>query len=165
MEHAADEARKLNQRRKRDLKKEAKKALSTNLQLQRNSDPKHQRCKTDQSNFIEQSVADDWSANVQRSTVSDPKTYGRQQQSAVLEKIASFAEAATFMCTVNKKDPQKKTETGAPKSKRSTKALNLLSTLLSGLNKDQTRTYATTLKNGIVLSKCKILMQDRKLRR
>ena len=53
MEHAADEARKLNQRRKRDLKKEAKKALSTNLQLQRNSDPKHQRCKTDQSNLIE----------------------------------------------------------------------------------------------------------------
>ena len=77
MEHAADEARKLNQRRKRDLKKEAKKALSTNLQLQRNSDPKHQRCKTDQSNFIEQSNADDWSANVQRSTVSNPKTYGR----------------------------------------------------------------------------------------
>ena len=77
MEHAADEARKLNQRRKRDLKKEAKKALSTDLQLQRNSDPKQQRCKTDQSKFIEQSNADEWSANVQRSTVSDPKTYGR----------------------------------------------------------------------------------------
>ena len=69
------------------------------------------------------------------------------------------------MCTINKKDPKKKTEAEAPKSKRSAKALNLLSTLLSGLNKDQTRTYATTLKNGIVLSKCKILMQDRKLRR
>lgn len=77
MEHAADEARKLNQRRKRDLKKEAKKALSTDLQLKRNSDPKQQRCKTDQSKFIEQSNADEWSANVQRSTVSDPKTYGR----------------------------------------------------------------------------------------
>ena len=81
MEHAADEARKLNRRRKRSLKKEVKKALSMNMQLQRNSDPKEHRCKADQSKFIEPSTqerkADEWSANVQRSTVSDPKTYGR----------------------------------------------------------------------------------------
>ena len=52
-----------------------------NMQLQRNSDPKEHRCKADQSKFIEPSTqernADEWSANVQRSTVSDPKTYGR----------------------------------------------------------------------------------------
>ena len=164
----ADEAGKRNQRRKRDLKKEAKKALSMIVQQKRNSDPK-QSCEAYQSKLIETSTqernADGWSATVQRSAVSNPKACVRQQQSEVLDKIASFAEAATFMCTISKRDPVNKNEAETPKSTRNTKALDLLSKLLSGLDRAKTRSYATTLKNGLVLSKCKILMQDRKLQR
>ena len=164
----ADEAGKRNKRRKRDLKKEGKKALSMNVQQKRNSDLK-QSCEAEQSKLIETSTqernADGWSANVQNSTVSNPKAYVRQQQFEVLDKIASFAEAATFMCTISKRDPANKNEAETPKSTRNTKALHLLSNLLSGMDKAKTRSYATTLKNGLVLSKCKILMQHRKLQR